>query len=248
MERTSRVQSTIMIVEDNPLIVEFVVAYLRREDFNVLIAEGCNEALSHLQTHQPDLILLDVVLDDGSGYDLCKTLRTGGEDGTLSRLADTPILLLTARADEEDRLKGFQAGADDYVTKPFSPNELMLRIQAILRRSHGVSNGMIEIGALRVNPRQREVTVDDQSVPLTPKEFDLLHLLASRPGCVFSREELLERIWGYSYFGNTRTVDVHVNRLRQKLAIYPPCGEMISTVWGSGYHLVPESHMQKVMS
>jgi len=238
MEHSSGVRPLIMIVEDNPLIVEFVEAHLRHEDFEVLVAEGCTEAVQLLGQHEPQLIILDVVLDDGLGYDLCRMIRAGGEDGGLVRLADVPILILTARADEQDRLEGFQSGADDYLTKPFSPAELIARIRAILRRSVGVSHALIELGVLRIDPRSRRVFACEQEVSLTPQEFDLLHLLASHPGRVFSREELLERVWGYSYLGNTRTVDVHVNRLRQKLAVDDVCQDLITTEWGVGYKLV----------
>lgn len=237
MEHGSSIQPLVLIVEDHPLIIEFVESHLSRSGFHVISAEGCAEALTLLRQHTPDLIILDVVLDDGLGYDLCATIRGGGEEGVLSRIADTPILLLTARADEEDRLRGFQSGADDYVTKPFSPEELVCRVRAILRRSNGVSHALLEIGPLQIDPRRRTVSANGQIVALTPKEFDLLHLLASSPGRVFSRENLLERVWGYSFLGNTRTVDVHVNRVRQKLAIDDLCGEMISTEWGIGYKL-----------
>lgn len=148
-----------------------------------------------------------------------------------------PILILSARTDEEDRLEGFRAGADDYLTKPFSLAELIFRVKAILRRSIGLSVACIEIGALLIDPRRREVRINRRLVEVTPKEFELLHLLASYPGRVFSREELLERVWGYSYSGNTRTVDVHINRLRHKLADEGLSDAMICTEWGAGYKL-----------
>lgn len=239
MELSSGTKPLVMIVEDNPLIVEFVEAHLRREELEVVIAESCQEAITQLGQRQPDLILVDVVLDDGLGYDLVRNIRSGGCDGSLSRFADIPIVMLTARADEEDRLEGFRAGADDYVTKPFSPEELMFRIKAILRRSLGVSSAMIELGSLQIDPRKREVLVNYAAVELTPKEFDLLHLLASNVGKVYGREDLLERVWGYSFLGNTRTVDVHVNRLRQKLAAAGLPEDIIGTEWGVGYKLVP---------
>jgi DNA-binding response OmpR family regulator len=241
MQKATGPRPLIMIVEDHPLIVEFVAARLHNEGFEVVAAEGCGEALALLATHQPDLLIVDVVLDDGLGYDLCRTIRQGGQDGALLHLADIPILILTARADEQDRLAGFDAGADDYVVKPFSPDELVRRIQAILRRSNGQSGLLLEVGPLRIDPRRREVWAGAHAVDLTPKEFDLLQLLACNPGRVFSREELLERVWGYSFLGNTRTVDVHVNRLRQKLADADGCADLIGTEWGIGYKLlVPE--------
>ena len=239
MTQASSLRPVIMIVEDNPLIIEFIQARLHAEQFDVITAEGCSEALQVLGQQQPDMLLLDVVLDDGLGYDLCRTIRSGGSDNELMRLIDLPILMLTARANERDRIEGFQAGADDYLTKPFSPDELVFRIQAILRRSAGVSNALIEAEPLRIDPRRREARVAEQRIELTPKEFDLLHLLASNIGRVFSREELLEKVWGYSFLGNTRTVDVHVNRLRQKLAEYETCAEVIGTEWGVGYKFVP---------
>lgn len=226
-----------LLVEDHPLIVEFVTAHLTNANFEVISAESCCEARAVLAAQRPNLIVLDVVLDDGTGYDLCRLIRSGSEDGTLSHLANTPVLILTARADEEDRLEGFRAGADDYLTKPFIPAELVFRIQAILRRSTGVSNARLVLGPVQIEPRQRTVAVYDQPVELTLKEFDLLHLLGSNIGRVFSREELLERVWGYSFLGNTRTVDVHVNRLRQKLVLGGASEDLISTEWGVGYKL-----------
>jgi DNA-binding response OmpR family regulator len=232
------VRQKILIVEDNPMIMEFMEVHLRREQFEVITAEGCTETLSLLKRHQPELIVLDVVLDDGLGYDLCRTIRAGGTDGSLAPLIDVPIVMLTARADQQDRLAGLQAGADDYVTKPFSVEELVLRIRAILRRSAGVSHGLIDVDVLRLDPRSREVTVGGQALNLTQKEFDLLHVLVSNPGRVFPREELLARIWGYTYIGNSRTVDVHVNTLRQKLAVYPNADKLITTEWGLGYKFI----------
>jgi DNA-binding response OmpR family regulator len=237
MEHTFNRRPTVMLVEDNPLITEFVQAHLEHSNIDAIIAEGCTEARELLGTHTPDLMVLDIVLDDGLGYDLCRFIRAGGERGELAHLVDVPVLMLTARADESDRIEGFAAGADDYVTKPFNPQELVYRIQAILRRSLGTSNALIELGPLRIDPRRREVLLNTQLLELTPKEFELLHLLANHHGTVFSREDLLQRVWGYSYYGNTRTVDVHVNRLRQKLAV----GDTqlsITTEWGVGYRLV----------
>jgi DNA-binding response OmpR family regulator len=205
--------------------------------FGVIIATGYTEAVQLLHNHTPSLIVLDLILDDGNGYDLCRLLRAGGDDGEFARIADVPVLILSARADEDDRLEGFRAGADDYLTKPFSPAELIFRVKAILRRSMGVSTACIAIDALEIDPRRHEVRVNHHLVELTPKEFELLHLMASHPGRVFSREELLERVWGYSYLGNTRTVDVHVNRLRCKLAEKGLCSDLICTEWGAGYKL-----------
>jgi DNA-binding response OmpR family regulator len=237
MEHIFNRRPTVMLVEDNPLITEFVQAHLEHSGIDALVAEGCAEARELLAQHTPDLLVLDIVLDDGLGYDLCRYIRAGGERGELAHLIDVPVLMLTARADENDRVEGFAAGADDYVTKPFNPQELIYRIQAILRRSIGTSNALIELGPLRIDPRRREALLAGQLLELTPKEFELLHLLASHQGTVFSREDLLQRVWGYSYYGNTRTVDVHVNRLRQKIA-QGESGLSIATEWGVGYRLM----------
>ncbi|MDW8213056.1 MAG: response regulator transcription factor [Roseiflexaceae bacterium] len=237
MEGIHGVPPLIMLVDDNDLMIEFVKMHLQREQFGVISATGYTEAVRLLRNHTPRLIILDLVLDDGNGYDLCRLIRAGGDDGEFARIADVPILILSARTDEEDRLEGFRAGADDYLTKPFSLAELIFRVKAILRRSIGLSVACIEIGALLIDPRRREVRINRRLVEVTPKEFELLHLLASHPGRVFSREELLERVWGYSYSGNTRTVDVHINRLRHKLADEGLSDAMICTEWGAGYKL-----------
>jgi DNA-binding response OmpR family regulator len=226
-----------MVVEDTTLIAEFVERRLQREGYEVIIATTCCEALSLLPVHPPDLVVLDLVLSDGSGCNLCRTIRQGGEDGQLAQFAEVPILILTARADEEDRLDGFRSGADDYVTKPFSPDELVLRIEAILRRCHGLSRATTVLGPLVVDPLHHVVAFDSATLDLAPKEFDLLRLLASNPDRVFTREELFRRVWGYSFLGGTRTVDVHVNRLRQKLQACGLLDATIVTERGVGYKL-----------
>ncbi|MCU0490507.1 MAG: response regulator transcription factor [Chloroflexaceae bacterium] len=238
MEFTTGACQTILVVEDNPRIAEFVRIYLERAEYAVLLAEGCSEGFHLLQQQQPDLIILDVVLDDGNGYSFCRTLRQGGPEGSLARMVNVPILMLTAKADEWDRLEGFRSGADDYVTKPFSPEELVYRVQALLRRANGISHGILECGPLQIDPTRYEAKLGAQLLELSPKEFELLYLLASNPGQVFTRDYLLERIWGYSFVGNTRTVDVHVNRLRQKLSVAPEAAEMIGTQRGVGYRCV----------
>ncbi|HEU4323509.1 MAG TPA: response regulator transcription factor [Roseiflexaceae bacterium] len=243
MEGSSTNRPLVMIVEDNPLIVEFVERHLHRHDFQVVVAEGYQDAVTLLQQQPPDLLLVDLVLDDGKGYDLCRYIRNGG-DGELARLADVPIVIMTALAEESYRIQGFEAGADDYVIKPFSAEELVYRIKAILRRSSGVSAALVELGPLSVDPRLHAASVAGAPVELTPKEFDLLHLLASCPGRVFGREELLGRVWGYSFAGNTRTVDVHVNRLRQKLVAHGLPEDLISTEWGVGYKLEPPADLE----
>ena len=227
--------ASVLIVEDHQLIIEFVQQHLQRANIQVMVAETCAEARCLLHKHTPALIVLDVVLDDGSGYDLCQYIRRGGDDGELAHLVDVPILMLTALAEEQARIEGFRSGADDYVTKPFNPDELVLRIQAILRRAIGISYALLEIGPLRIDPRRHEAFLEGQLLDLTPKEFELLHLMASHQGHVFTREDLCMRVWGYSYMGNTRTVDVHINRLRQKLAHCTHTNVLIETEWGIGY-------------
>lgn len=239
METNTPLRPLILVVDDNHLIVECIAHHLERAAFDTLPAYGYTEALQLLEQHQPHIIILDTVLDDGLGYDLCRVIRAGEIDGTQVPLADTPILFLSARADEADRLEGFRAGADDYLTKPFSPQELIYRLQALIRRSQGQSYTCVDVGALHIDPSRQEVTAGTQAVPLTPKEFNLLYLLARRPGMVFSRVELLQRVWGYTFVGNTRTVDVHVNRVRRKLAHFDGAGIQLATAWSVGYKLLP---------
>ena len=240
MEYAPVVQPLVMVVDDNAISCEFVETNLRRNDFEVIVANGCVEALDLLGQYKPEVILLDVALDDGCGYDMCATIRAGGLEGELAHLADVPILFVSDQIEETDRLKGFESGADDYIAKPFNPLELIYRIQAILRRSAGKCHAVIKEGPLLVDPRRRQILVRGQVVDVTPKEFELLRLLVSTAGRVFSRGELLERVWGYAAQNDTRTVDIHVGRLRQKLTTYDDtCGEMIRTVWGEGYQFVP---------
>lgn len=229
--------SLVLIVEDNSLIAEFVETHLCQAGFAVVSVPTYADALHILQHQHPDLMVLDIVLDDGLGFDLCRAVRSGGEQGELSSVAEIPILILSARSSEEDRIAGFHAGADDYVIKPFNPDELVCRIRSIIRRSSGVSAARIDIGPLVLDPRRHEVQINNESIELTPKEFELLHLLASHPGSVYSREELFERVWRSSFLGQSRTVDVHVNRLRQKLESKGSCGDLIVTEWGMGYKM-----------
>ncbi|MCG8347034.1 MAG: response regulator transcription factor [Chloroflexales bacterium] len=238
MQSFPGIQPLVVIVEDKRAIAEAVETHLHNANIKVIIADGCDQAMQVLTQHQLDLILIDTDLDDGCGYELCRTIRSGGADGMLAQLVDVPIVMMSKRADEQSRLEAFRAGADDFTVRPFSLAELVYRVQAIIRRSRGISSAQIMIGSLRIDPRRREVLVGDQSVDLTPKTFDLLQLLARNAGRVFSREELLKRIWGYSYVDNTRTVDVHVNRLRQKLAECEIPATMITTEWGIGYKFV----------
>jgi DNA-binding response OmpR family regulator len=235
------VSPLILLVEELASVAERMEGHLRRAGFMVQVAESCAEALDILHEQVPELIVLDAVLDDGCGIELCAHLRAGGEDGSLAGIADTPIIVLVEAGDQEAQLRALEAGADDCLAKPANPRELNLRIHAILRRSVGLCQAQIAIGELVIDPRQRQVQVAGQMVTLAPKEFDLLHLLASNPGRVFSREDLFRRIWESKTDDvETRTVDVHVSRLRQKLAVHPPSAELISTEWRVGYKLVAD--------
>lgn len=218
----------ILVVDDETAIVELVQYNLEREGFQVVTAVDGRAALTKARQEEPDLIVLDVMLPEVSGLDVCRTLR---------RMTDVPIILLTARKDEVDRVLGLELGADDYVTKPFSPRELVARIKAILRRTGrprdqeapGGNDGLV------VDPARRRVHVDGREIDLTYTEFELLHLLARHPGLAFTRDQLLAEVWGEDYFGDTRTVDVHIRHLREKLDDDLAQPRFIETVRGVGY-------------
>jgi DNA-binding response OmpR family regulator len=245
MESIATVRQRVLLVESNTAVAEQIALHLRREAFDVVVAAECAEALQVIARCQPAIILLAAQLDDGAGVDLCRTIRSGGPNGTLRRLADTPLLMLAARADEHDRVAGFQAGADDYLTRPLSLPELVCRMRAIIWRNRGLSHALIEIGALRIDPRRYEAIAGDQALDLSPKEFELLYAMACQPGIVFSREDLIAQVWGFSYLGNSRTIDMHVSRLRQKLAVHQLCRCQITTEWRVGYKLVATEAPQR---
>lgn len=217
----------ILVVDDEPAIVELVQYNLEREGFQVVTAVDGQAALAGARTEAPDLIVLDVMLPEISGLDVCRTLR---------QITNVPIILLTARKDEVDRVLGLELGADDYVTKPFSPRELVARIKAILRRT-GPRDGDPAGGqdGLIVDAARRQVRVDGREVELTYTEFELLHLLARHPGLAFTRDQLLADVWGNDYYGDTRTVDVHIRHLREKLGDDLAAPRFIETVRGVGY-------------
>lgn len=224
-------ETTILVVDDEPNILEVVQAYLRRELFNVVTAADGEAALLRIAEHQPDLIVLDVMLPRLDGLEVCRRVRAQG---------NTPVIMLTARGEETDKLVGLGIGADDYITKPFSPRELVARIKAVLRRAANASaepgsNSILRFTGLKINPRTRIVDTDRGPVELTAKEFDLLLFLASHPQEVFTRTQLLDQVWDYSYFGDTSTVTVHVRRLREKIEPDPMRPHYIKTVWGVGY-------------
>ncbi len=227
----------ILVVDDEASVVEVVSLYLRRDGFQVRVAADGREALTAIQTQLPSLVVLDVMLPELDGLEIMRRLRA---DPT----SDIPVILLTARSQEVDRIYGLELGADDYVTKPFSPAELVSRVKAVLRRSQRSTQDEkaqkpLDYGEIKINPQTRLVTVRDQEVSLTATEFDLLWFLASRPRHVFKRDQLLENVWGYSEYLDPGTVTVHMRRLREKLEANPSEPLWLITVWGVGYKFEP---------
>ena len=217
----------ILVVEDEPTVSDVVEGYLRREGYQVDSASDGVEGLHMALRQQHDLVVLDVMLPGLDGLEVCRRLRTTRQ---------TPVIMLTARAEDGDAILGLGLGADDYVRKPFSPPELMARVKAVLRRGQaGAGSTTVSFGELRIDAAARTVWRGDAGVDLTAKEFDLLWHLASYPGQVFSREQLLSGVWGYDYLGDTNTVTVHIRRLREKLEWDPSAPRWLKTVWGVGY-------------
>ncbi len=220
--------TTVLVVDDEPNIVELVRLYLSNAGYRVLSGADGREALQLVRTGKPDLLILDLMLPELDGFDVCRRLR---EDGN-----QIPIIMLTARDDEVDKIVGLELGADDYVTKPFNPRELVARVRAILRRSTSQpERRILELGNVRVDIGARQVLIDGQPVNLRLKEFDLLVALMENVDLVQTREQLLQKAWGYDFYGDTRTVDVHIARLREKIK---GSNLQIETVWGIGYKLV----------
>lgn len=219
----------ILIVDDEQRIIDLARMYIEQEGFRVESATDGKKAYHKILEDEPALIVLDLMLPGMDGLEICRRVRAE---------SDVPIIMLTARSDDIDKIVGLELGADDYLTKPFNPRELVARIKAILRRSERKSNSegkTVQIGNLTINPQHRSVMIDERSVDLRMKEFDLLQTLAENPNIVFSRERLLDVVWGYNFAGETRTVDVHVAHLRHKLEGMTAA---IETVWGVGYKLV----------
>jgi two-component system, OmpR family, alkaline phosphatase synthesis response regulator PhoP len=220
----------ILIVDDEPSIIQLARMYFERDGFRVQESGDGEAALEAVAKHRPALIVLDVMLPKLDGFEVCRKLRAGGDQ--------TPIIMLTARDEDIDKILGLELGADDYLTKPFNPRELIARVKAILRRSDGKqqANGQpIRRGDLMIDPASREVRVASRTLELRTQEFDLLLTLAEQPGRVFSREQLLQLAWGFDYYGQTRTVDVHIAHLRKKLE---GATVKIETVTGVGYKLI----------
>ncbi len=232
MDKDSR--GTVLVVDDEPTIVEVVGRYMKRAGYETFGAADGPEALRLADLHRPDLVVLDLMLPGIDGIEVMRQLheRPG------PRMA---VILLTARGEESDRLVGLRHGADDYVVKPFSPAELVARVDAVLRRVSPPDEEQppIEHGALRLEPATRRVFLDDEEVSLTQREFDLLAHLAAHPGRVYSRDQLMEAVWGESFFNDTSTVTVHIRRLRAKLGDDVAEPRFIETVWGVGYRFKP---------
>lgn len=218
--------SSVLVIEDDLAMSTLIRTYLEHAGYHVETAETGEEGIESAQRTRPHLILLDVMLPLRSGWETCRALRAR---------ADVPIIMVTARRSEEDRLRGFAEGVDDYVVKPFSPRELVARVGAVLRRHNPASTQAITIGPLMVDPRRREVHVDGALIPLREREFDLLAYLAGHVGDVCSRADLLDHVWGYDFDGDVRTIDTHVRRLREALG---PAAALVHTIWGVGYKLI----------
>jgi len=232
---TSQAQS-VLVVEDEQSIASFVSLYLKNAGYGVRAVGTGAGALNAVAAEMPSLIVLDLNLPDMDGIEICRRIR---------KSSDVPILMLTARDEDVDKIIGLEVGADDYLTKPFNPRELVARIKSILRRSsperRELETEVIQHGDLRVDAGRREATVSGEEVQLAPKEFDLLWELLDHRGLVLTRDQLLERVWGYTFAGDTRTVDVHVRQLRRKLGDASP----IVTVWGVGYKVSTAREIQR---
>jgi len=219
---------TVLIADDEKNIVQLARMYLQAEGFSVETAANGKETLEKVKQARPDLLVLDLMMPELDGWEVCRRLR---------KESDLPIIMLTARGDDVDKIVGLELGADDYMTKPFNARELVARVKAVLRRYTvgRTPEKILQVGNVRIDPERHEVTIGDRAVDLRPKEFELLTTLARNPGVVFDRERLLKLAWGYDFYGDSRTVDVHVTWLREKLR---DSSARIQTVWGVGYKLV----------
>lgn len=226
-------EQRILVVEDEPIVAEVVERYLERDGYQVRTVHDGNAALAAFESWRPGLIVLDLMLPGLDGREVCRRIRA---------CAQTPIIMLTARGEEIDKLVGLELGADDYVTKPFSPRELAARVRAVLRRAGGDTQqdeDWLSFDGLRLSGRTRAVENDHGPVRLTAREFDLLYYLASRPGQVFSRDQLMDAVWDYAFAGDPAAVTVHMRRLRSKIEPDPSRPRHLKTVWGVGYKFEP---------
>ena len=224
--------TTILVVDDEPIVRDVIVRYLTRDGFRTLEAGDGEDARRLIETGNPSLVVLDVMLPGIDGLELCRWIRGRG---------DLPVIMLTARGEETDRIVGLELGADDYVTKPFSPRELATRVKTVLRRAQQpvAAAQRLEFGDVVLDAASHEATKHGETVALTAKEFDLLWFLVSHPRRAFSRDHLMERVWGYSAALDTGTVTVHIRRLREKLEDNPAAPRHLQTVWGVGYRFDP---------
>jgi two-component system, OmpR family, response regulator ResD len=224
--------ATVLVVDDEPIVRDVVTRYLRRDGFETLEAESGEEARAILETRSPALVVLDVMLPGINGLDLCQWIRT---------TSNLPVILLTARGEEADRIVGLELGADDYVTKPFSPRELSVRVRNVLRRTSAgpVDARELHFGQIEIDGTSREVRRADERLRLTAREFDLLWFLVSHPRRAFSRDQLMSRVWGYEAAVDTGTVTVHIRRLREKIEDDAAHPRFLETVWGVGYRFSP---------
>jgi DNA-binding response OmpR family regulator len=224
--------TTVLVVDDEPIVRDVIVRYLKRDGFTTLEAGDGDDARRLIEREEPSLVVLDVMLPGTDGLELCRWIRGR---------SDLPVILLTARGEEADRIVGLELGADDYVTKPFSPRELAVRVRTVLRRTNGATARpqQLAFGEIAIDGSSREVTKAGAPVALTVKEFDLLSFLAAHPRQVFSRDQLMDRVWDYAAAVDTGTVTVHIRRLREKIEPDPAQPRHLQTVWGVGYRLDP---------
>lgn len=218
----------VLLIEDEDKMRELIKIAFKKENFDTMEAVDGKQGLNLFRTNQVDIVILDIMLPEIDGWTVCREIR---------RLSNVPIILLTARGEEFDKLFGFELGADDYIVKPFSPKELIARVKALLRRSEikcSDSASCFQVGDIMINRLSREVTIKGNNISLTNKEYELLYFLATNPKIVFTREQLLLKVWGYEQYGDPRTVDTHIKKIREKLGDY---SSYISTMWGVGYKL-----------
>ncbi len=230
--------ATILLVDDERHVTQLARMYLAADGFRVETVSNGKDALERVRNSRPDLVVLDLMMPGMDGWEVCRRLRAAG---------DLPIIILTARTDDVDKIVGLEIGADDYLTKPFNPRELVARVKAVLRRYNAGAQPpvLIELDGLEIDMAGREVRVKGHAIDLRPKEFDLLQTLARSPGVVFDRDRLIHLVWGYDYVGDTRTVDVHIAGLREKIR---DSAVRIQTVWGVGYKLVADKAAQGVVA
>ncbi len=231
------VEGRVLVVDDEPVVREVLTRYLKRDGFEVETAADGEDAIARFDATAPDLVLLDLMLPRLDGFEVFRTIRSRSQ---------SPVIMLTARGEVTDRIVGLDVGADDYVSKPFSPSEVAARVRAVIRRTQGARAGggeqagpVLRFDGLEIEPRTREVRVGSRPVRLTPKEFELLHFLAANPRVVFSRYQLLDELWDVAFEGDPSTVTVHVRRLREKIEDDPSSPRHLVTVWGAGYRFEP---------